>query len=222
MSADFSDQTGIFDPNSCAESVTIIGCGGIGGSILPTIVTMGFQRFVLYDDDLVEPRNMASTLIFTDEHLYQPKVEVVRDYLLAHGAEEVVIHREKFTAATEIDSSVVISGVDTMAARQEIWQAVAVSDAVDIYLDGRIGGLNWHLLLVNPLDGEWYENKHLFGDDKAAEDLCAVRAIVYPAVALGAQMAAQLAKWSRHVMIPKQLRGNMEDGSQITIGTQLI
>ena len=54
---DYSDQTGFFNPAMVSETVTIIGCGGIGASVLPTLVTMGFTQFILFDPDFVEPRD---------------------------------------------------------------------------------------------------------------------------------------------------------------------
>ncbi|MGV9002058.1 MAG: ThiF family adenylyltransferase [Candidatus Saccharimonadaceae bacterium] len=206
QAADFSDQAGIFDPNTFADTITLIGCGGIGASALPTLVTMGFRRFELWDPDLVEPRNVASQLLYKPSDLYRSKVEVASEYLLAYGAREVVIHPEYFTADTAIDLGVVISGVDSMAARQIIWEAIKRNeDNVQLYLDGRIGGQHMQLLAVEPIDGEWYEKKWLFNDDKAAPLPCTERAIAYPAVALGSFMASHLAAWNRGNVLPKRV-----------------
>lgn len=41
-------------------------------------ITMGIRRFVLWDPDQVEPRNVASQLLFRPRDLYRPKVEVAR------------------------------------------------------------------------------------------------------------------------------------------------
>jgi hypothetical protein len=202
--ADFSDQTGFFNPAGFADVLTVIGCGGIGASILPTLVTMGFSRYVLWDDDVVEPRNIASQLLFAPSDLYRHKVEVAREYLLKYGATDVQIVSRRFTAKDRLESGVVISGVDTMAARQQIWKAVKRSDA-SLYLDGRIGGEHFTLLTVEPFDGDWYEADWLFDDEEAAELPCTLRAVVYPAVALGAEIAALLAGWSRGEIVPKRL-----------------
>lgn len=205
--ADFSDQTGIFNPANFAETLTVIGCGGIGGSILPTLVTMGFSRYVLYDDDVVEERNMASTLIYTEKDKGRPKVDVVSEYLLSHGAQDVVTFKRKFESDDEVDG-VVISGVDTMAARSEIWEAFRTSMS-PLYLDGRIGGEQFTLLIVEPFDGEWYEKRWLFDDSKLLPLPCAQRAIVYPAAALGATMGSVLARWSRNEQLPRRITQHM-------------
>jgi hypothetical protein len=207
LHADFSDQTGIFNPDGIAETLTIIGCGGIGASALPTLVTMGFRRYVLWDDDVVEPRNVASQLLFKPSDLYRPKVEVAREYLLAYGATQVDIVRRKFTADDEPEG-IVISGVDSMAARKEIWPAINASLS-PLYLDGRIGSEHMSLLTVEPFDADWYEKRWLFDDAQGSTLLCAQRAIVYPAVALGGWMASHLAMWSRGITPPRRVDQNL-------------
>lgn len=194
--ADFSDQTGIFDPNSVDASVTLIGCGGIGASAVPTLVTMGLDHYVLWDGDRIEPRNVTTNPVFRTEDIGRLKVERLREYLIEFGAKSVEIHPEAYTGQQPL-TGVVVSGVDTMAARQAIWDHIAYS-AVSLYMDGRIGGVNLTLLTVEPgnLDHiEWYERHFLFPDSEASALPCTQRTIVYPAVTLGAYMASNLATW---------------------------
>lgn len=200
--ADFSDQIGIFDPSTFAETVVLIGLGGIGASLLPTLVTMGVKKYVLFDPDYVEPRNIASQVVYKPADLYRSKAEVCQEYILAYRPEaEVEIHQRLFTADDAITGSVVIGGVDTMSARKDIWSAVALSDC-QLYLDGRIGGEHMSLFAVDPLDGDWYENDWLFSDEEASPLPCTERAIVFPAVALGAFMCSHLAKWHKGEELP--------------------
>lgn len=206
FTADYADQTGIFDPAQVAETVTIIGCGGIGASVLPTLVTMGFKHFVLYDLDIVEPRNITTNLLFRPRDLMRPKVERVREYLLEYGAESVEIHQEMYTGQQPL-SGLVISGVDSMSARKEIWKHVVDNGSIPIYFDGRIGGQHMTLLSVepfNPAHIEWYEEFCLFDNDQAEPLPCTARTVVFPAVALGAFLASYLAAWSRGEQVPSQ------------------
>lgn len=210
--ANFSDQTGIFDPSKVDEVVTVIGVGGIGASILPTILTMGFRKFRLYDPDVVEDRNVTTNLIFRPQDLFRSKVGRVKEYLLDNGATEVEIVQEHYTGQEPL-SGLVISGVDSMSARKEIWQHVVDGD-VFLYLDGRIGGQHATLLTVepfNPAHTDWYEKYWLFDDAQAVDLPCTARAVVYPAVALGCFMAAFLARWSRGEKIPARMDVNFAE-----------
>lgn len=209
---DFSDQIGLFDPSTFDETVTLIGCGGIGASLLPTLVTMGVKKFILFDPDIVEPRNVASQLIYMREDVYQkPKVEICRDVIEGYYPDaEVEVHQRFFTADDSIDSAVVIGAVDSMAARQEIWQAVANSDA-SLYLDGRIGGEHFSLFAVDPLDGDWYKDKCLFDDSAVAPLPCAERAIIYTATVLGGIICRHLKEWHQGVQLPDAIHMSLKD-----------
>ena len=173
---------------------------------------MGFTRFILWDPDVIEDRNVTTNLIFRPQDLYEVKVERVKQYLLDNGATEVEIRQEAFTGQEPL-SGLVISGVDTMSARKKIWQHVVDGD-VFLYMDGRIGGEHATLLVVepfNPIQVEWYEKYWLFDDEQAATLPCTARTVVYPAVALGTFMAAYLARWSRGVTPPAQTDINFAD-----------
>lgn len=222
VQADFTDQTGIFDPRKLLDDVTLIGCGGIGASALPTLATLGIRRLTLWDPDLVEPRNVASQLLFYPDDIGRPKVEVAEERLRLYGAEQVTVHQELFDAtehAVELEG-IVISGVDSMAARQNIWEAVRDNGLVTRLIDGRIGGEIYTLIVIDPMSDEhvsWYEQFQLHGDAQAMPLPCTERAVVYPAVALGAHMAAAFACLQRGDSVPTFRQENMRTGEVVKI-----
>jgi len=212
---DYSDQTGIFDPSQVSTTITIIGCGGIGASILPTLLTMGLRSFVLYDGDYVEPRNLSTNLIFRPQDLYRSKVDRVKEYLEEYGENvTVTAHQEHYV--DQPLSGIVISGVDSMAARKLIWENLADNDDVILYMDGRIGGQFMQLFCLEPLIGDRndeYAKHNLFRDEDASELPCTERTVVYPAVALGTLMASYLSKWQRGQPVP--FMSNLHFGGEI-------
>lgn len=202
FTADFSNQTGFFDPAAFGHEVTLIGCGGIGASALPTLATLGIPNITIWDPDMVEPRNLASTILFGPDDVGKSKVEVAQRELLRLGAKTVTIHDELFDPDVHGNAlnGIVISGVDSMSARKQIWKAIAWNGLVPLYLDGRIGGEQLQLNIVNPVDPDdvaWYEEHQLFDDANAAPLPCAVRNVVYPSATLGGVMASKLASFSR-------------------------
>lgn len=201
LEADFGDQTGFFNPRTFGTKVVVIGCGGIGASIIPTLVTMGVENFELYDGDSVEPRNVTTNLIFRRQDIGRLKVERVEEYLKEYGGSNVTVttHDEHYTGQEPL-SGIVISGVDSMAARHSIWGHVSTSPEAVLYLDGRIGGLQMTLLSFQPFDpdlAERYETHYMGSDEDAAPLPCTQRTIVHPAVTLGSYMAEYLRRWSR-------------------------
>lgn len=213
FTADYADQVGIFDPDTFVEPLTVIGVGGIGTGFLCSAGQMGLKRIRLHDKDVVERRNVASQVLYTPADLFKPKLEICEQYLRARKVEVEAIS-EFVTADTPLQGGVVVSGVDNMAARSEIWEAILKHNKkceedlslqpVSLLLDGRIGGLQAMLLAVEPFDSKWYEDRWLFSDEEAADLPCGLRAIGFPAVALGAIMAAYIVKWHAGELPPKR------------------
>ena len=199
--ADYSDQAGLFNPAHVSTPITMIGCGGIGASVLPILLTMGFQEFVLWDGDSVEPRNVTTNLIFRPQDVYRPKVVRVKEHLAEYGGSDVTVttHQEAY-AGQEPLSGIVISGVDSMAARRSIWPHLADNTEVPLYFDGRIGGLQTTLLAFPPFGPAQirrYETYYLGSDENVAPLQCTQRTIIYPATTLGGFMAEYLRRWSQ-------------------------
>lgn len=222
---DFADQSGIFDPSLFVDGIHVIGCGGIGASALPTLATLGITPITLWDNDIVEPRNVASQLMFrpVDVQQMRPKVDVAEEILRAYGVEEVIANQKWFTADEHGDEleGVVISAVDTMTVRQDIWRAVKGNPMVTCLIDGRIGGERYTLIVIDPCNEDhvaWYEKFQLFDEQQVVDLPCTERAVVYPAVALGAHMATVFANLQREVPIPRMRSEDMRTGEVSFIG----
>lgn len=70
-----------FQPEQCSETIHIIGCGAVGSTIAENLVRYGLTDIVLYDFDMVEPKNVANQ-IYTEEDIGRPKIEALADYLV--------------------------------------------------------------------------------------------------------------------------------------------
>ncbi|HRC28458.1 MAG TPA: ThiF family adenylyltransferase [Candidatus Saccharimonas sp.] len=196
VEVDWSDQTGWFDPSKIDTAVTIVGCGGIGSNVAFELITMGFKRFVLYDDDVVEMRNLASQKAYRHSDLFRPKVEALADVLFEYGAEKVLLRQRRFTADDVIEGSIIIGAVDSMSSRRAIWAAVQASPEVELYLDGRLDSEVAQICAVDPLDANWYESRWLFSDEEASQTgNCTMRVIVYPATVMAGVMCRHLSRW---------------------------
>lgn len=219
VEVDWSDQTGWFDPNQCLTAVTIIGCGGIGSNVAFELITMGFKRFVLYDDDVVEQRNLASQKAYRHSDLYKKKAEALAQVLIEYGATEVTVCSRLFTAEDVIDGAVVIGAVDSMASRKIIWEAIENSPNVELYIDGRLESEVAQIFAVDPLDADWYTDSWLFGDEQASDaGNCTMRAIVYPATIMASVMCRHLSLWYRGEPICRWVQADMVNLEFIKMG----
>ncbi len=202
MVADYSDQTDIFDPAKFAWPVHMIGLGGIGSATVLPLVKLGLRSTLhLWDNDEVEPRNIPAQLIYRPSDVGKSKVQATIDTLSGYieAPTELQGHTEFVTATTDL-SGVVISGVDSMSARNDIWQAVKWNPEVPLLLDGRIGGEQLTLLALSPSDPEaieYYEELWLFPDEEGAELPCAARTVIHPVVVLAGCIVAQLTRFAR-------------------------
>jgi bacteriocin biosynthesis cyclodehydratase domain-containing protein len=58
-----------------AATAAIIGCGGLGTWALGALACAGVGRFVLVDDDTVEPSNLNRQVLYVEDDIGRPKVE---------------------------------------------------------------------------------------------------------------------------------------------------
>lgn len=194
--ANYLRQLDILDPSLIVYKMTVIGVGGIGGPLAWILAKMGCTDITLYDDDTVEGHNLPNQF-FRLEDLDRPKVQAVRDNIIQFAECHVSAIAEKFNGQPL--SGIVISGVDSMASRRSIWEAVRYNVEVPLYIDGRMGGEILQLHVVRPCmieDIERYEES-LFPDEEAAELPCTAQSIIYGVVVLGGLISLQVKKWIR-------------------------
>ncbi|MBI2056561.1 MAG: ThiF family adenylyltransferase [Candidatus Sungbacteria bacterium] len=205
--ANFQRQLDILPPQALVYPVHCIGLGGIGSNTAFYLRKMGFNHFTLWDHDVVEAHNVPSQHFFT-EHIVKSKTQAVADQLMqALDAPLTCIARpEKCDQDAEL-SGIVVAGVDTMPAREDIWRAVLASKTmVPLYIDGRIGVV-WdgeeakvtaeliEIFTIMPLrldDRDLYED-HLGGE---AEPLrCTAQAVAYIGAFVAGFICANIRKW---------------------------
>jgi molybdopterin/thiamine biosynthesis adenylyltransferase len=176
---DFTRQRDWFDPTSSQTKLTVVGGGGIGSLFTLMAGKLGISKIVIYDDDLVESHNLPNQLFPLDSFGYY-KAEALADTLEKFTIAEAEAKTERVTKDTRL-RGLVVSGVDSMAARKEIAEAVYKS-RLDIprYWDARIGGEMIVIYCVNPRDPvQWKAYlKTLYDDSEAVQDPCTRRSVI--------------------------------------------
>ncbi|MBU6500901.1 MAG: ThiF family adenylyltransferase [Patescibacteria group bacterium] len=208
--ADFLRQLDIIDPKKLVYPVTCIGLGGIGSFTAAALRKIGFQKFILYDGDVVEAHNIPSQN-FPWESEGSTKVSATEKVLRESLDSEVEItaYDRRFTENDHLEG-IVVAGVDSMSSRQAIWKAVQNNRAlVPLFLDGRIG-VEWdekerkvkgewiEVFSLNPSsfsDIELYES-HLFPEEEAAALHCTAQAVIYIGYFIAAFISSSIRKWA--------------------------
>lgn len=77
----------VFKPEAHSERIHIIGCGSVGSAVAELLARAGLTNITLWDFDTVEEHNIANQM-FTSMDVGRPKVEAVRDMILAINPDE--------------------------------------------------------------------------------------------------------------------------------------
>jgi len=203
---DFWRQRDVVSSEDLASlRVTIIGAGGIGSPTTLALAKMGVSQIVVYDDDSVELHNLPNQ-IYRFSDLGKTKVEGLKNICQDFAGVLIEVKPECFDGQQPL-SGIVVSGVDTMAARKEIWQRVRYNPAVQIYIEARMGAEVARIHTVRPCDPSlvrWYETT-LYSDEEAMQAPCTARAIIYCALMSGALVANQVKKFARAELLAREV-----------------
>lgn len=197
---DYTRQRGYFDPAAHPTTrVTLVGCGGIGSPTALALAKLGIPNITLVDDDFVEPHNLPNQLfpladngmakapalrefiedmspVVADAHMARATRSGFDPYVDEEGA---VCGSSPVPAGSRL-SGIVVSALDSMHSRSELWQLVARNIHVPLLVDARIGGQNIVVYSVdprNPSDIELYEST-LHSDEEAVIAPCSMRSVI--------------------------------------------
>ena len=165
--------------------VTIIGCGAIGSFTSLALAKMGVIRQTLFDFDKVDIVNMnAQFYRFKDINSYKARAlsALVNDFT---GTRPTAIN-ERFETKHTLDglSGIVIVAVDSMKARQEIFQDIKSNAyGVKLLVDPRMSAEVYAQYTINPFDKRDQDTyaKVLYSDAEAVQERCTAKATVYTA-----------------------------------------
>lgn len=213
---DYTRQLDMLDPKLFRFPITLIGCGGIGSPTALVLAKVGCPCLTIMDPDIVEGHNLPNQLfrlgdVGDSSRSPLSKVTAAKEILAEFSPCDVIPAIEAFDGSQKL-SGIVISGVDTMAARSVIWKSVKFNINVPLYIDGRIGGETIEVFAVHPSqieEVEFYE-KWLFPNEKAAELPCTRRSIMYTGFFIASLIVAQLAKWLRDERISRRINFDLK------------
>lgn len=169
--------------------VTLIGAGGIGSNLAPLIAKLGVSHLTVWDDDIVEPVNLAMQH-FGPADLGLSKADVVaREVRRLNPAIDIEVKKERFAKGAHLDGFV-IAAVDSMQSREQIIEEVVWQcESIPLFLDGRF-------------DRQYNEFVDLYAvDPKDAEEVRRYRAALFPdSMALNAPRPAKISAHTPYLL----------------------
>lgn len=148
--------SGIFDAQEWG--VSVIGLGGIGAPTVLTLAKMGFGNIKGFDRDEVAEVNTGTQLYGLDDVGIQKSeacMENARYFADDARLQGYCQWINDNTSWRDLANPIVISAVDSITARQNIWAAICGQPWL-WYIDARMSAEELVLHIVNGEDREWY------------------------------------------------------------------
>ena len=161
--------------------ITFIGGGAIGSFAALQAAKMGCTNITVWDDDEVSVENM-NCQFFPFRSIGRRKVDALAELIHDFTQVEIQTRPRRYTGSVKLDG-IVITSVDSMAARKAIWDANKDHARCNIIIDPRMSIEDALMYVMNPnckKDQAEYEAT-LYTDDEAASERCTAKATIYTA-----------------------------------------
>ena len=170
------------------DSVTIVGCGGVGSWVAILSAMSGVPRLFLFDPDTMEESN-RNRLPFCQGSINRPKVDVVRDYINTIRPDAVVVGIPEKLEGVLLNiqlsiSNYVIECTDNPKSQFTVYNACKKSGIRFI----RAGYDGTHITVTSNVSG-W------INVDSAEENYTVRPSWVVPSVTVAAMAVAKMMKW---------------------------
>ena len=165
----------IFDPVTWGKRrIDVIGVGATGSRVAMSLAKLGVQNLHVWDDDVVEEHNIANQAYRACLDLEDTKVDAIATMIADAADLRVVKHPHRWERGMPL-GPVVFCMVDSMAARQAVFEDVRHRPSVKLVLDSRMGADTGHLFTYSPHDSDSlrYYEESLYSDDDAITEVSA-------------------------------------------------
>jgi molybdopterin/thiamine biosynthesis adenylyltransferase len=163
------------------KQITIIGAGAIGSFTSLSLAKVGFQHQVVFDPDHVDTANMNCQFYRTTD-IGKNKVEALHSLVKDFTSVEIKQYPVPLMPKMDIPhTDILISAVDSMEVRKELWERAKIDRRIKWFIDGRMGGETILLYVMNPKDPKdiaAYE-KTLYSTEEAEHERCTMKATIY-------------------------------------------
>ena len=136
-------------PQEGLESVSIIGLGGIGSSLVQLCALMGFRNMYGYDPDILDEHNLSTT---SYPHYFEgkPKAEAARNVAIDYGClGEIDFSRAYFERGKDCYlNPCVMMGPDNMDTRLDVYRSWVEMENREWLIDMRMGALSMEVITV--------------------------------------------------------------------------
>ena len=169
-------QLDILPMHNLSKRITVIGAGAIGSFTVLALAKMGFSNITVWDNDHIDQENM-NCQFYRISDIGKLKVDALRDMVQDFTGTLINIESRRLTSEDRITDHIIISAVDSMAARKLISEQFYGRHL----LDARMGAEYISTYYVDRRDIEGYANfqEHLYSDSEALPERCTAKSTMY-------------------------------------------
>ena len=178
--------------DAAKETVTVIGCGAVGGWSAFLMAKLGVSKIRLIDFDKVAIENVGAQF-FGVRDIGRPKVEALRDRIvteLGADAPSVSVRDEKWQGQPL--SGIIIAAVDCIDTRKEIFEKCRMT--ASWLIDARMLAESFDLHIIQLSDAKAVEQygKTFFSKSDAPAIPCTSKATSYCGAMIGALITERI------------------------------
>ena len=222
----FTRYSGLIDPEVIrSKPIIILGCGAIGAALARQLAAMGFEFFVLYDDDVVSAENLG-TQGWRPAQLGLQKVEALRSDIAginpqvtgfdAERRADAVDMRELMEVA-EHQRAFVFMCVDSMDARKEITTGIWESPHDNICVfDARMGLSTLRAFCLHSDESWAHWQESWFPAAEAHQGQCTMQSTYYTASMAASVLSALAIQQLIGGILPHEVQCNLSSFDMVT------
>ena len=210
-------HSGIFSIPRTA-SVDIIGAGGLGATTALTLAKMGYRYMSIYDGDVVSEEN-TGTQLHKPSDIGNAKVLALAA-TLEDFSDDILVNAmfERVTAETPLYSPIIISAVDSINARKEIWKATKSGTSAEWYIEMRMGAEELQVHTVDMLDFDWYDKYITEQTEEGIADLpCTEKATFFTSMVAAGIVGSIVRKLHSDIPVPHKTIFNLRHSTYMEI-----
>ena len=209
MNDRYARQKDLVDSKIFTTPICIVGVGAVGSFTALTLAKMGFQKIAVYDPDIVSEVNLPNQ--FYRECDVSPTFKYGRKKVFAlHDIIQLFTGTKIFPIAREFNyinnqdmakflkKGILISAVDSMTVRKDLWQLFFKPQAKKLqlqgFIDGRMGRHQAEVYVVKTTSNSDVKSycDTLHDNDKIDHLRCTEKAIIYNVLFIASMICNQV------------------------------
>lgn len=210
-------QLEIIPIEKLSTPICVVGAGAIGSFLVLQLVKMGFTQVTVWDMDEVSVENM-SCQFFRFKDIGKNKALALQELVEDFTGVRITAHPVPwFTAHAPQMKGIVVSAVDDMTVRSQIFEAVqGMSPFVEYIIDPRMGAEFAALYVMNPHDPKDDKTyaKTLYSNEQAVQERCTAKATVYTANLLSGMISKAVKNLVCKETYPRTLQWNIKESNK--------